>query len=638
MLRKISVQDYKKVQDRDLYFSNSILSLIIIRSSNIIDVANRINYYVIIMIKDRNNSFILRNKRLIKRSFLASNPKCIYLKIAVLGGSTTSEITNILELFLLENGIKPVFYESEYNQYYNDSVFPNQKLLDFKPQIVFLHTTNVNIDNYPTSQDTQEEVDQKIILEKNKFISIWKSLENTFKPIIIQNNFDYLPYRIMGNKDSYDYRGKNNFIIKINSFISEYASAHKNFYINDINYLSAKYGLDRWHSLKHWVMYKYCCDFEAIPEISFNVANIIKSIYGKNKKGIVLDLDNTLWGGVIGDDGVEGIELGPETPIGQSYYFFQNYLKDLKDIGIILNINSKNEYGNAIKGLNHPNSVLTPDQFISIKANWEPKNVNFINIAKELNLLPESLVFIDDNPAERNIVKEYIPNIEAPDIDTVDEYIKVIDKMGYFEVTNLSNDDLKRNEMYKANLEREKEIQSFNSYDDYLKSLDMKAVIRPFESIYFSRIAQLSNKSNQFNLTTKRYTEEEISKVSSDCNKITLYGKLIDKFGDNGIVSLVIGDIREEELHIELWLMSCRVLKRNMEFAMMDEVISFAKKKGIKKIIGYYYPTSKNSMVKDFYGQFGFSKTSENDYETIWELNVLDYKPMNNVIKVEDDL
>ena len=252
--------------------------------------------------------------------------------------------------------------------------------------------------------------------------------------------------------------------------------------VRDVAYISADYGLKEWSDPFYFHMYKYALNVKAIPYLSFNVANIIKSVFGKNKKGFVLDLDNTLWGGVIGDDGVEGIKVGPEEPEGQFYAEFQRYLKEHKQLGVILNIDSKNEYENAIAGLKHPDSELSEDDFIEIKANWEPKDRNFEAIARELDLLPESLVFVDDNPAERHIVTEQLKGVSAPELDVTQHFIQYIDRNGFFEVTTLSKDDLKRNEMYKENMERIKAQASFSDYKDYLLSLQMKAVIKGFHT------------------------------------------------------------------------------------------------------------------------------------------------------------
>ncbi len=583
-------------------------------------------------------SYIMKKKRTLKKALLSDGTERIHKKIAVLGGSTTHDIIVAMEIFLLGYGIEPEFYESEYGQYWQDAMFPGLELSEFKPDIIYVHTSNRNITEYPEMSDTKEEVEDKLSRTFGHFETMWKKLFETYHCPVIQNNFEAPFYRLLGNRDFYDIHGRLRFINRLNEKFAQYAAnlTEGSLYINDINYLSSCYGLDEWSDPKAWHMYKYALCIPAIPILSFNVANIIKSVYGKNKKGLVLDLDNTLWGGVIGDDGVDGIEIGQETNLGQVYSEFQGYIKKQKDIGVVLAIDSKNEKENAIAGLSHPDGILTEDDFVAVKANWEPKSENFKAIARELTLLPESLVFVDDNPAEREIVTAQIPGVCAPSIDCPEHYIRYIDHSGFFETTSISEDDRKRNEMYMANKKRNQLEESFADYGEYLTSLEMEAEIKPFEKIYMPRIAQLTNKSNQFNLTTKRFTQEDIEREASDSGKITLYGRLKDKFGDNGIVSLAIGDIRGDELHIELWLMSCRVLKRDMEYAMMDSLVERAKERGVKKIFGYYYPTAKNKMVRDFYTLQGFDMISESeDGNRVFSLDIESgYEKKNHYIKV----
>ena len=584
---------------------------------------------------------IIKKKNSIKKALLNDGSRSfLEKKIAILGGETTRNILQASELFLLDQGIKPSFYESEYNKYYEDGMFPNPELEAFSPDIIYVCTCLRNITVFPEIADDKETVAEKLNREYERFAALWDHLTQKYDCPIIQNNFEYPSYRLLGNKDASDFHGRVNYVTELNRKFYGYAQEHNNFFICDVNYISASYGLDRWSDQYYWHMYKYAVSVPAIPYLSFNVSNIIKSIFGKNKKVWNLDLDNTLWGGVIGDDGAENIEIGQETALAQTYGEFQEYIKQHKQIGVLLTVNSKNDEKVARTGLERPDSVLHPDDFVSFKANWNPKTENLISSAKELSLLPESFVFVDDNPAEREIIRRQVPGVAIPEIDTVEKYIETIDKSGFFEVTYLSSDDLSRNKMYLENAQRHEFETSFESYEDYLKSLEMKGEIAPFIPMYMSRIAQLTNKSNQFNLTTKRYSQSEIEDASADPDRITLYGKLKDRFGDNGVVSVVIGHVdgaQKDELHMELWLMSCRVLKRNMEFAMMDELVGQAKKRGIKKIIGYYYPTAKNAMVKDFYALQGFKKISEDaEGNTTWEFDIKDdYARKQDVIEVE---
>lgn len=587
---------------------------------------------------------ILSKKKSFRRLLLGESSKTfLEKKIAILGGETTQNIKLILELFLLNYGIKPLFYESEYNQYYEDGMFPNPELEAFAPDIIYVCTCIRNISNFPALADSKETVEQKLEAVSVKFQGLWNHLIEQYNCPIIQNNFEYPFFRLMGNKDASDFHGRVNFITMLNCQFYEYAQSHDNFFICDVNYLSASYGLDKWSDPYYWHMYKYAVAVPAIPYLSFNVANIIKSIYGKNKKAFNLDLDNTLWGGIVGDDGADNLEIGQETPLAQTYSEFQEYIKLHKQLGVLLTINSKNDEKNALRGLARPDSVLHKEDFVNIKANWNPKSINLAETAQEMALLPESYVFVDDNPAERAIISEQVPGAAVPEIGEVEHYIQSIDKSGFFEVTSLSQDDLKRTEMYLDNAQRSQLEASFVNYEDYLKSLEMKGEIQSFIPAYMSRIAQLTNKSNQFNLTTKRYSQAEIEKVAADPDYVTLFGKLGDKFGDNGVVSIVIGKIggeRRDELHMELWLMSCRVLKRDMEYAMMDELVEKAKAIGINKIVGYYYPTAKNAMVKEFYALQGFTKVSgDGEGNTIWEFVITDdYVKKQHVIDVNIDL
>ncbi len=504
---------------------------------------------------------ILRKRRSLRR-MLQQQDMWMEKKIAILGGSTTHDIREILELFLLNYGIRPEFFESEYGQYWQDAMFGNEKLAQLEPDIIYIHTSNRNITSYPKLTDRSEDIEQLLEQQYAHFETMWEKLTQQYHCPIIQNNFEYPYYRLLGNQDAVSPGGKTHFVIRLNQKFAEYAQAHEQFFINDINYQSADYGLKEWSDPFYWHMYKYALCQEAIPQLCFQIANIIKSVFGKNKKALALDLDNTLWGGVVGDDGPERLELGQETSRGQVYTEFQSYLKELHDLGILLTILSKNEEENALAGLEHPQMILKKEDFIKIRANWEPKSTNLLQIAEELTLLPEAFVFADDQPAEREIVKCQVPQVSVPPMDQPEHYIRNIDRAGYFERTYFSQDDLKRNDMYRQNVRRMTAQKEFHNYEEYLRSLHMQAEIRQFEPLYMARIAQLTNKSNQFNLTTKRFSEAEMKSYAQRDDYICLYGKLTDKFGDNGIVTVVMGRQENDILHLELWLMSCRVLRR----------------------------------------------------------------------------
>lgn len=583
--------------------------------------------------------FILRKQKSLRRSLISKN-NFIEKRIAILGGSTTNDFKNILELFLLNSGIKPIFYESEYNKYYEDSVFGNEELDEFKPEIIFIYTSFVNLINRPDIKDNSEIIDEKISNEYERYLQIWESLSSRYNAIIIQNNMEYDYVNSLGNFDTISIFGMRHYIDSLNELFAKYAREHKNFYIHDIHMLSVKIGIDKWYNRFQYYAYKFAINYDVIPLVAHNASNLIKAILGKTKKCLVLDLDNTLWGGIIGDDGVVNLKLGNETPEGEAYTEFQKYVLSLKQRGIILAVCSKNEEEVAKIGFSHPDSILKLDDFISFKANWKPKNLNIEEIAKEINIGLDSLVFIDDNPVERQLVRDTLPDVAVPEVDSQDvfSYIKAIEDNGFFEIVAISNDDLQRNQAYLENKKRQDLQRNMKSYDEFLKSLNMQAEIGYFKEVYYDRIAQLTNKSNQFNLTTKRYTLADIKKMAEDDRYITIYGRLKDNFGDNGLVSVVIGEIKDNNLHIILWLMSCRVLKRGMEEAMLDELVKQSRIRNIDNIYGYYYKTSKNKMVKELYKDFGFKKLKEVNEDSVWILNYLkDYKFRNKYIGVNDE-
>ena len=579
---------------------------------------------------------IMKRQKKLKRELLDDGTSRIKKRIAILGGSTVDAVRDVLELFLLNYGIEPEFWTSEYAQYHNEAMFPSDEFTAFKPDIIYIHTTYRNIIGFPGLYDSDDTVKEKLAAEFRSYTEMWDSLADKFGCPVIQNNFDLPPFRLLGNSDATNIRGRVNFVNRLNALMAEEAAKRTGLYICDLNYVASCYGLDSWHDGTQWYMYKYAFPMQAVPYIAANLAAMIKAVFGKNKKVLALDLDNTLWGGVVGDDGVEGIKIGKDLPSGQVYSEFQEYVRLHKGMGVLLTVCSKNDEENAYGGLNHPDSTLAVEDFTVIKANWDNKDENIMRTARTLDLLPESFVFVDDNPVERQIVRERIPGAAVPEMDGAENYIRILDRNRYFEVVGkLTDDDLKRGEMYKANAARADAQSGAADYGEFLSSLDMKAEIKPFVPLYIPRIAQLTNKSNQFNVTTRRCTEGEIANIAHDPAYITLYGRLSDKFGDNGVVSVVFGNIKEDALHIDLWLMSCRVLKRDMEFAMLDTLVEAAKEKGINTIFGYYYPTAKNGMVKELFAKFGFDKISEDENgNTVWELKTSGYEPKNRHILV----
>ncbi len=568
-------------------------------------------------------TYLLRKKRSIRRNLL-KRADFMEKRIAILGGSTTSEIKDMIELFLLNDGIRPAFYESEYNRYFEEIMFPTSSLKGFAPDLIYIHTSSVNITRFPSVLESREDIENLITSEVERFKGLWDRITSEYSCPIIQNNFELPHYRSLGNLDGYEIHGRSRFVAELNLRFSQEARQRQNLHLNDINYLAAWFGLERWHDKILWYFYKYAMSYEAIPLLANSVASIAKAIFGKTKKCLVLDLDNTLWGGVIGDDGLTGIRIGKETPEAEAYTEFQHYVKGLKEQGVILAVCSKNDDANAREGFAHPDSVLTLNDFSAFRANWEPKPQNVREIARALNIGIDSLAFVDDDPVERDMVRSQEPQVSVPELgNNVAKFIDIVDKTGFFETVSLTFDDLKRSSFYSDNAARQEMQRSFENYDEFLRSLSMAAEIKPFTPVYFDRITQLINKTNQFNVTTRRYTLAEVKAIAADNGYITLYGRLQDRFGDNGLVSVMVGTLEGDRLHIDLWLMSCRVLKRGMEAAMLDQFVAEAQARGVKTLIGYYYPTAKNGMVSGLFKEMGFqNKVIKDNDHSIWSLDI----------------
>ncbi len=388
----------------------------------------------------------------------------------------------------------------------------------------------------------------------------------------------------------------------------------------------AQDGLAAWHDPALWHRAKQEVHPSAGPAYGDLVARLLAASLGRSSKALVLDLDNTLWGGVIGDDGMDGIELGQGSALGEAFVAFQRYAQDLSRRGIILAVCSKNDEANAIEPFErHPEMVLKRSDIACFVANWTDKAANLRDIAARLNIGLDSLVFVDDNPAERAIVRRELPMVAVPELpDDPTLWPSTLAAAGYFESLRLTKEDLDRSAQYQANLRRSNLMASATDLEGYLQSLDMRAIWSRFDRIGQARIVQLINKTNQFNLTTRRVTDEEIAALTADERVLTLQIRLTDSFGDNGIIAIVIGKFQPAatDIRIDTWLMSCRVLGRRMEEATLNLIVEQARALGAGRLIGVYRPTAKNSMVRDHYHRLGFSPTGAeaDDGSTEWAL------------------
>jgi len=567
---------------------------------------------------------VLRKRKSI-RAELLERPGLAEVKIALLGGSTTSEIRSIAELFLLDAGLRPSFFESEYGKYFEDVVVDDSALRAFAPDIAFVHTTHLNVLHAPRMHDGDDRVEECLKAEMDRFQAIWSRLTGELGCLAIQNNFDLPPVRSLGGLDSTESFGLTHFVMRLNLEFARAARRNPKLVINDIHHLSARLGLDQWFDPDYWFSYKMAVSHAGTVHLAHALAKLVRAAYGKTRKCLVLDLDNTLWGGVIGDDGLNGIKIGKESARGESFNAFQQYCLELNERGVLLAVCSKNESVLAQRGFTHPDSVLKLQHFTAFQANWDPKPDNLEIVAKQINIGLDSLVFVDDNPAERALVSAQLPEVAVPDVGAqVSRFAQYLDREGYFEALRLNRDDAQRAAYYAGNNERAAQVARFADYAEFLASLEMKAEIGAFTPAYLERIAQLTNKTNQFNLTTRRYTLADMEAIAASPEYITLYGRLADRFGDNGLVSVVAGRLHEGKVHIELWLMSCRVLKRNFEFAMRDALVERAVQRGARELVGYYYRTPKNDLVAEHYAKLGFELVSRADdgSSSTWRLDL----------------
>jgi FkbH-like protein len=393
----------------------------------------------------------------------------------------------------------------------------------------------------------------------------------------------------------------------------------------DVAALAETVGLANWHSPKQWNVAKLSFDARMLPLYADHIGRIVGALRGKSRRCLILDLDNTVWGGVIGDDGLEGIVIGQGDATGEAYLDVQRAALALRERGVVLAVSSKNDDAIARSAFSgHPDMLLKEDHIAVFQANWNDKATNIAAIAQELALGLDAMVFVDDNPVERGLVRELLPQVAVPELpDDPALYARTLAAAGYFEATAFSAEDRQRADFYRDNARRVALRGQANDLSAYLASLEMKIVFAPFDATGRSRITQLINKSNQFNLTTRRYDESDVAAFDADPDAFTLQVRLIDTFGDNGMISVIVCRATESETwEIDTWLMSCRVLGRGVEQMVLREILAHARAHGIRKVIGVYRPTERNEMVREHYAKLGFAALGgDADGSTRWELD-----------------
>jgi len=393
----------------------------------------------------------------------------------------------------------------------------------------------------------------------------------------------------------------------------------------DVAALAETVGLANWHSPKQWNVAKLSFDARMLPLYADHVGRILGALRGKSRRCLILDLDNTVWGGVIGDDGLEGIVIGQGDATGEAYLDVQRAALALRERGVVLAVSSKNDDHVARAAFSeHPDMLLREDHIAVFQANWNDKATNIAAISQELSLGLDAMVFVDDNPVERGLIRRLLPQVAVPELpDDPALYARTLAAAGYFEATTFSAEDRQRADFYRDNARRVALRGQAGDIDAYLASLEMKIVFQPFDATGRSRIAQLINKSNQFNLTTRRYDELDVAALESDQRAFTLQVRLVDTFGDNGMISVVIcRSVTADAWEIDTWLMSCRVLGRRVEQMVLRELVQHARARGVRRLVGVFIPTERNGMVRDHYAKLSFRQVAGDESgRTTWQLD-----------------
>ena len=558
------------------------------------------------------------------------------IKVALLSDAATQRFVPILRTLFCRQGVDAEIYEAPFDGIELEVYDRNSGLYQFAPQVVVL----LNSVQALRASFLRPQVNAISFANQttDRMKSIWEAIQSNLPATVLQSNFA-LPYeRFFGNFDHKVAESFYSTVGALNSRIAENARQRGSVLINDVEGVASWLGRRYWFEERFWDSAKYFCALECLPYVANNIVEIVIASLGRVTKCVVVDLDNTLWGGVIGDDGLDGIQINAHGD-GEAFYRLQLYLRKLRDRGVLLAVCSKNQMETALLPFEkHSEMVLKRDDFALFVANWNDKADNIRHIRETLNIGFDSMVFLDDNPFERNLVRELIPGIVVPELpEDPADYVRAISELNLFETTSFSSEDSKRTELYRAEAERRESQAGFASVEEFLQSLNMRMTVAKFDSFNLPRISQLMQRSNQFNLTTRRLSEIECKALMEDNRWLPLYAKLADRLSDHGLISVVTLEAREEELAIRDWLMSCRVLVRGVEGFMMNLVVEHAKKLGLSSITAEYIPTAKNGMVKDFFMQFGFAKVGEDDKgHGRWVLPTGDYQPSRTFIQATE--
>ena len=555
----------------------------------------------------------------LKRNLKIDLHKLPNIKVSLLGDSATQFLATAIKGMGVERGYNIDLFEAEYNQVERQVLDPTSDLYahDAKYTVVF-QSTHKLLEQYSLmpASEWSTLADQRVSFIRTICENVGGKIIYYNYPEIEDTVFGSYANKVTG---SFSYQ-----LRKLNYELMNLAQEYPNLFICDLAGIQNKFGRNFIFDSTVYISTEMVLSIDALPYVASRTLDIICAIEGKLKKCLILDLDNTVWGGVVGDDGWENIQVGHGLGIGKAFTEFQEWIKKLKNRGIIVCVCSKNDEDKAKEPFEkNPEMVLKLDDISVFVANWENKADNIRTIQSISNIGFDSMVFLDDNPFERNMVRENVPGVTVPELpEDPGDYLEFLYSQNLFETASYSSADKDRTKQYQVEAQRVSSAKKFTNEADFLKSLEMVSEVSGFTSFNTPRVAQLSQRSNQFNLRTVRYTEDQITVIENDSKQKGFAFTLEDKFGDNGLIAVVIlQEFESDSLFIDTWFMSCRVLKRGMENFTLNTIVAWAKQNGFKKIIGEYLPTQKNGMVADHYTNLGFIKLEGNDTAR-WELDV----------------
>ena len=548
------------------------------------------------------------------------------INIALLASFTSKGIKEVLTVQCNEIGITADIYEAEYNQYNQEIIDEQSNLYKHTPNVIFLmvDTRTMLGDSYFNFYDLNATKQESFVQNKlQELTSLIELLIQRTSARIIVHNFEVPTYSPLGILENKEHAG---FIRSIRLLNDSLAMTYRNdsqTFIFDYDAFTSYIG--KQHATD-WKMY-YLGDFKLapnhIPGLCKQYIPYLRAMTGLMKKCLVLDLDNTVWGGIIGEDGIKDIHLGP-TQEGRPFWELQKYILSLFKRGIILAINSSNNYEDAIRVIReNPYMILKEEHFASIQINWNDKISNMKAIAKEINIGLDSLAFFDDDHLNREMIRQALPQvhvIDAPDDPAL--YLHTAMQLDDFNTLHITEEDKKKGSMYAQNRKRQHLAQTTTDITTYLKQLEMSITIEQANNFNTPRISQLTQRTNQFNMTTKRYLEEDIKSFATNKNYIVFCIKVLDKFGDNGITGVAIIKKANSAWTIDTLLLSCRVIGRRIEDMILAYIIEEARKAQTPKITAQFIPTNKNAPAKDFYKNCGFTLITEKGGKQTWEYPV----------------